>query len=228
MNIYEKLNKLQTEVSVGKENNNGYANFKYRTIDDIYTAIKPLLVSLKVVITTDDTLIPIGRDKEFKEGTIIEYHKEGKEIVKDTLNRKETEYESTLLKSTICFINVENPEEKIEKSLYVKPDYTRKGMSYEQMSGSAITYAHKYLLGSMLLLSDKDTEDIDAQDNTSLHFAKAPNRITKEQVEEIKSKVNEENIQKILDKFKKPSLDKLTQIEATQVFNQLNKGKSNE
>lgn len=201
MNIYEKLSELQTEVSVGKENDNEFAKFKYRTIDDIYTAIKPSLKKLKVAITTTDDLLQIG--------------------------------EIYCVKSTIRFVDAEKSEDYIEAQTLVRVDYTRKEMSHEQMTGSAITYAHKYLLGSMLLLSDKDTEDIDAQDNTGLHFSKSESKktsdaITQEQIDYIKKASTEEKIKMLLDYLKKPSLDKLTKLEAEQVIYQINKGKENE
>lgn len=199
MNIYEKINKLQNEVIVGKDNKNEFAKYQYRTIDDIYTAIKPILKDHKVVIATSDDLMQIG--------------------------------EIYCIKSTMRIIDAEKPEDYVEAQTLVRVDYTRKGMSHEQMTGSAITYAHKYLLGSMLLLSDKDTEDIDSKDNTTLHFKPSKpevEMISSEDMEYIRAYAEHKNIkpQEIAGKFKKSKLTELTKLEGEFIIKKINEEKA--
>ena len=55
--ITEKLNFIQHELKVKKSNVNSFAKFNYRTLDDIFENVKPLLDKTGCVITISDELI---------------------------------------------------------------------------------------------------------------------------------------------------------------------------
>ena len=63
MNVFEKLNRVQTELKVPKNNEvkdkYGKLLYKYRSAEDILESVKSLLKEYKAVITiTDDIVIP--------------------------------------------------------------------------------------------------------------------------------------------------------------------------
>ena len=60
MNIYEKLNKIQTEQKAPKGQYNSFGKYKYRSCEDILEAIKPFLTETKTVLTINDEIVFIG------------------------------------------------------------------------------------------------------------------------------------------------------------------------
>lgn len=60
MNIYEKLNKIQTELKAPKGQYNSFGKYKYRSCEDILEAIKPFLIETKTVLTINDEIVFIG------------------------------------------------------------------------------------------------------------------------------------------------------------------------
>jgi len=60
MNIFEKLNKIQTELKAPKSQYNDFGKYKYRSCEDILESLKPLLKETKTCITMNDELIVIG------------------------------------------------------------------------------------------------------------------------------------------------------------------------
>ena len=55
--ITEKLNFIQHELKVKKSNVNSFAKFNYRTLDDIFENVKPLLDKTGCVLTVSDELV---------------------------------------------------------------------------------------------------------------------------------------------------------------------------
>jgi hypothetical protein len=60
MNIYEKLNKIQTELKAPKGQFNSFGKYKYRSCEDILEAVKPFLADTKTVLTISDDIVSIG------------------------------------------------------------------------------------------------------------------------------------------------------------------------
>lgn len=60
MNIYEKLLKIQTTIKVQKLQYNAFAKYKYRSLEDITEAVKPLLAETKATLTISDEPVCIG------------------------------------------------------------------------------------------------------------------------------------------------------------------------
>lgn len=50
-NIYYKISILQERIKVNKSSRNEFANFNYRTIQDIFSELKPLLKELNLILT---------------------------------------------------------------------------------------------------------------------------------------------------------------------------------
>ena len=70
MNIYEKLNKIQSELKAPKGQYNNFGKYKYRSCEDIFEAVKPLLAKYELTLTTTDELLYIG-DRYYIKATAI-------------------------------------------------------------------------------------------------------------------------------------------------------------
>ena len=57
MKLQEKLSAIQQNIKVGKTRTNSFAKYKYRNLDDILTAVKPLLDGCSLKITDEIKLI---------------------------------------------------------------------------------------------------------------------------------------------------------------------------
>lgn len=55
--IYEKLNKIQQELNVPKNQKNKFGNYNYRSCEDIVEAVKPLLKDLVLILSDEVVLI---------------------------------------------------------------------------------------------------------------------------------------------------------------------------
>jgi hypothetical protein len=60
MNIYEKLNKIQTELKAPKGQMNKFGNYRYRSCEDIMEAVKPLLAETKTILVISDDIVQVG------------------------------------------------------------------------------------------------------------------------------------------------------------------------
>jgi len=56
----EKLNKLRSELAVGKSRFNSFGKYKYRSQEDILEAVKPLLLKHKLFMTITDEMVMLG------------------------------------------------------------------------------------------------------------------------------------------------------------------------
>lgn len=60
MNVYEKLLEVQTRLVVGKTKYNKFADFNYRSADDILEAIKPIISEVKASVILTDSIEEYG------------------------------------------------------------------------------------------------------------------------------------------------------------------------
>ena len=60
MNIYEKLAFIQANLMAPKTQYNSFGEYKYRSLEDISEAVKPLLSQLKVTLTISDEPVIVG------------------------------------------------------------------------------------------------------------------------------------------------------------------------
>jgi len=72
MNIYQKLNKIQTELKAPKGQYNDYGKFKYRNCEDILEALKPLLKEMQLIIQLSDKILHID-GRFYVEATVTLY-----------------------------------------------------------------------------------------------------------------------------------------------------------
>ena len=129
MTILEKLQKIQVELKVTKNQTNAFGKYKYRSAEDILEAVKPFETKYKVVFKITDTLKEVAGhvyvDSEAK-----------------VIDTESTDRESSISSSAQAII-----------------DFTAKGMQMPQRTGAASSYAKKYALGNLLLIDDNKDSD---------------------------------------------------------------------
>ena len=92
MNIYEKLLAIQEELSVPKNQHNGFGNYNYRSCEDILEKVKPLCKKNHVVLKLYDELECIG-DRYYVKAVaeLINYEADGIERIFTTAYAREEE-----------------------------------------------------------------------------------------------------------------------------------------
>nr|WP_300529095.1 ERF family protein [Peptacetobacter sp.] len=56
MNVYQKLNKVQTELKAPKNQYNDFGRYHYRSCEDILEGLKPLLKEIGVIVLLSDSV----------------------------------------------------------------------------------------------------------------------------------------------------------------------------
>lgn len=85
-NIYEALRHIQEELKAPKNQYNKFGNYNYRSCEDIFNAVKPLLVKYECTLTVSDRILLIG-DRFYIEATAK--ITDGKESVENTAYARE-------------------------------------------------------------------------------------------------------------------------------------------
>ena len=129
MTILEKLQKIQVELKVTKNQTNAFGKYKYRSAEDILEALKPLEDRYKVVFKITDTLEEVAGH--------VYVNSEAKVIDTESIDR----------------------ESSISSTAQAIIDFTAKGMQMPQRTGAASSYAKKYALGNLLLIDDNKDSD---------------------------------------------------------------------
>lgn len=145
MNIYEKLTAIQKAIKAPKDAKNDYGNYKYRTIESINEALKPLLDKNKASLTLTDELVLIG-DRFY---------------IKSTATLRDNEHVLLLDKDGNAQpMFGETSVDRVEVVAFAREPNLKKGMDESQITGTASTYARKYALQGMFLL-DNSANDPD-------------------------------------------------------------------
>ena len=69
MNFNEKIQKIQEELTAPKNQYNAFGKYKYRSLEDILEAVKPLLKECGLGIVFSDTIVLIG-DRYYVKATV--------------------------------------------------------------------------------------------------------------------------------------------------------------
>lgn len=86
--VFKKLAELQNEIKAPKSQYNKFGNYNYRNVEDIQSAVKPLLVKHGLSLTVSDELVMIGERYYIKATATIT---DGKESVSCTAYARESE-----------------------------------------------------------------------------------------------------------------------------------------
>lgn len=96
--IYEKLQKLQKEINVPKNQYNGHGKYKYRSAEDILSSLKELLDKNECTIILEDQIKVIG-ERYYVEATATLSHK--KDFITVKSYAREPESRSGMMESQI-------------------------------------------------------------------------------------------------------------------------------
>lgn len=130
MNIYEKLQIIQSKLKAPKSQYNKFGGFAYRNCEDILEAAKPLLAEVKAVVTLADEIVLIGE----------------RFYIKAT--------------ATLIDAESNEPHcNKIHNTAYAREEESKKGMDGSQVTGASSSYARKYALNGLFAIDDNKDSD---------------------------------------------------------------------
>lgn len=84
--MHEKLLNIQQELKAPKNQFNEFGNFRYRSCEDIFEAVKPLLLKNELTLTLEDELYNIGERYYVKATAVLS---DGKNIIKTSALARE-------------------------------------------------------------------------------------------------------------------------------------------
>src|SRR5690554_6203940 len=100
MSLYKKLIKIQSNLSVPKNQYNQFGKYKYRSCEDIIEAVKPLLEENNLTMTISDELVLIG-DRYYIKAKVTVYDSEKGEKIETTGYAREAENKKGMDESQI-------------------------------------------------------------------------------------------------------------------------------
>ena len=89
MTVHDKLLKIQSSISVPKNQHNKFGNYDYRSCEDILSALKPFLTETKCTLTVNDDLILIGNRYYIKSTATLIDCESGESISNESFAREE-------------------------------------------------------------------------------------------------------------------------------------------
>lgn len=193
----EKIGKVAKNLNVDMGKN----SYKAVGEKDVLEAVKPIEIELGIYS------YPVSRKViETNVFTILKEYNGDKKESNQLFMRVETVYR---------FVNVDNPNEYIDITTYGD------GVdSQDKAPGKAMTYADKYALLKAYKIETGDDPDKEASGELKSFKTgdKKASLATADQIEKIKSKLDEENIKKALELVKKAKLEELTLLEASSLL----------
>lgn len=121
----KELITIQSNLNAPKNQKNNFGGYMFRSAEDIFEAVKPLLDANECTLVVSDDIVLLG-DRFYVKATA-------------TIKNSTGETESA--------------------TAYAREEDSRKGMSAEQLTGSASSYARKYALGGLFAIDDcKDAD----------------------------------------------------------------------
>lgn len=215
MNIYEKLAAVQQELKAPKDKYNSFGEYKYRSLEGIAEAVKPVLAKYNCTIYITDEVVEIGRELTIKATAHFVDVEQSPEMSMDSRGITITK---AMLEAT-AYAGITNEKKKLDRS---------------QLYGVASSYARKYAMNGLLLIDDTkdaDTEEYAKQTQDKNTPEKAP--ISPEKPSEPKKLATEPQIKTIrilaekaglkIDAITKKPLEEFTVDEATQMMLELRK-----
>lgn len=89
--IYDKLTRIQAELKAPKSKFNSFGEYKYRSLEDIFEGVKPLLVKNGCTLTVSDMIVQIGERYYIQaEAELIDIET-GEKVVNTALARESRE-----------------------------------------------------------------------------------------------------------------------------------------
>ena len=199
MNIFEKLSLITAEIGVVEKNltvpTGGKNSYKAVSERDVLDAVKPIENKYRVYS------YPVSRQIIDRDTLVKETEYEGKITRTNTIfMRVETVYR---------FVNIDNPAEYIETTVYGD------GMDTgDKATGKAMTYADKYALMKAYKLSTGDDPDKDASPEHGYEKKEEP-KASPKQVSMVSDLYTDAEMEIICKKAKIKGIDELTVTQAS-------------
>ena len=172
MSIYEKLNRIQVELKAPKNSYNNFGKYKYRNLESILEALKPLLDKYKCVLLLNDSIEMLGNMDYSSNITVTPALSENGEVLYtkkgEVIYTTNTIYQNRFyIKSTATIIDAEAEaiegdfSNRITTVAYAREEDVKKGMDASQLTGASSSYARKYALNGLFAIDDtKDSDDV--------------------------------------------------------------------
>lgn len=132
------FNELINEIKVEKNQYNSFGKYRFRSNEDIQTALKPLLLKYNFSLRSETSIQEVAGNVWLG------------------------------IKYEVIDLSSENKEVVGKSSAYVAVDLNKKGADSSQLSGAALSYLQKYGLSQLLMLDDTkdpDSTNTHGQDN---------------------------------------------------------------
>lgn len=139
----EELLKIQQELKAPKWQFNKFGGYKYRSCEDILSAVKPLLEKYKVVLVMEDEIIEFESIINFVSDT----SKDGK------TSHIEYRWPRFYVRATAKLYGMDG-KEIMSSSAFAREEQDKAGMDGAQITGSASSYARKYALNGLFAIDD--------------------------------------------------------------------------
>lgn len=215
MNIYEKLSAVQQELKAPKDKYNSFGEYKYRSLEGIAEAVKPVLAKYNCTIYITDEVVEIGGELTIKATAHFVDVEQAPEMSMDS---RGITFTKAMLEAT-AYAGITNEKKKLDRS---------------QLYGVASSYARKYAMNGLLLIDDTkdaDTDEYAKQTQDKNTPEKAPNspdkpsepkkRATDPQIKTIRILAEKAGLN--IDTITKKPLDMFTPEEATKLMLELRK-----
>lgn len=141
-NVYAKLMHVQQNLKSPKGRRNDYGKYSYRTAEDILQAVKPLLLDVQAVIVIADNIFNLGGNQS---------------VTTTNPDGSAEDAPCNYVEATARFIDCESGEDVSAKA-YAR-ECVHKGMSADQSTGCASSYARKYALNALLCIDSGEDAD---------------------------------------------------------------------
>jgi hypothetical protein len=145
----EDLRRIQANLIAPKNQRNDFAKFNYRSCEDIFQAVKPLLEELGCTLTLTDEITVVGAAQP---GVVVKNPRNDEMDIADFNTR-------VYVKAIVTFTDSKGGITKTEA--FAREPAHKKGMDEMQITGAASSYARKYALSGLFLLDDnKDSDSV--------------------------------------------------------------------
>ena len=157
-NIYDRLAEIQQSLKVPKNQRNAFANFNYRSCEDILEAVKSLLKGL--VLTLSDEIVYFKTDRDPIRMDVVD--SKGNKI--NEVFASDRFYIKATAKLT-------DGKEIIPAEGWAREAFDKKGMDDSQITGAASSYARKYALNGLFAIDDTKDADTDESSKKEVKVA---------------------------------------------------------
>lgn len=139
----EELLKIQQELKAPKWQFNKFGGYKYRSCEDILSAVKPLLEKYHVVLVMKDEIVEFESSIDFVSDTSKDWK----------TSHTEYHWPRFYVRAIATLYSIDG-KEIMSSSAFAREEQDKAGMDGAQITGSASSYARKYALNGLFAIDD--------------------------------------------------------------------------